>query len=106
MGARNRYAARTDQNQAQILRELREIPGLDVVEIKEPVDLMIGHQAMNYLFEVKRADKVNRPSAYTPQQRQFLKDWPGQVRVATTTEDILDVVHACYRCTRCGHRIR
>ena len=91
-----RFAKRVDDNQRQIVRELRQIPGVSCAIIGEPVDLLVGFRSRNFLFEIKRADKVKRPSALTAQQRTFIPNWTGQVRIVSTTDEILQTITQSY----------
>ena len=91
-----RYARRADANQAEIVRLLNEIPGLRAVVIHEPVDILVGYRARNFLFEIKDGNKKDYEHRYTDKQRDFLKSWPGQVRVAKSLDEILQVVTGSY----------
>ena len=92
-----KYAKTVDVNQQEIVDALKEI-GCQVVVIGTPVDLLVGysgrHGRHNFLIEVKR------PGAYVDKrqkaQRQFLKDWPGQVRVVQTPEEAIRLVTRAY----------
>ena len=92
-----KYAAKVDDNQAQIVRQLNEIPGVMAIVIGDPVDLMVGYRARNFLFEIKQEHKKNWQSARTQKQKDFLKDWPGQVRVVSTFDEIWEVLQKSYR---------
>ncbi len=91
-----RYAKRVDDNQLQIVRELSQIPGISIKVIGDPVDLLIGYRSKNYLVEIKREDKRHRRSARTPAQVEFFNSWRGQVRIASSTEEILDLLTQSY----------
>ncbi len=91
-----KYAKRVDDNQKQIVRELRQIPGVSVYVIGQPVDLLVGYRAKNYLVEIKTEEKRDRPSAVTPAQKEFLGSWTGQVRIAASTEEILELIQEAY----------
>ena len=88
-----RYANRVDDNQRQIVKALRMIPGLSVEMIGKPVDLLIGWQSNNYLFEVKREDKRGQQSRITPAQHKFIPSWTGQVRIVHNVDEILHVLN-------------
>lgn len=87
-----KYAASVDLNQQEIVDALRKI-GCQVVAIGTPVDLLCGFRAKNFLLEVKRPGEKPRTAA----QKQFLKNWPGQVRVVTTPEEAIELVTQAYR---------
>jgi hypothetical protein len=92
-----RYAKQVDDNQRQIVNELKQIPGVSVCVIGQPVDLLVGYQARNFLIEIKREDKRDRPSAVTKAQREFFGSWTGQVRIAASAEEIIDLITKGYR---------
>ena len=93
-----KYAQSTDLNQSEIVDALRKI-GCQVVVIGTPVDLLVGysgrHGRHNFLIEVKR------PGAYVDKrqkaQRQFLKDWPGQVRQLSTVDEAIRLITRAYK---------
>lgn len=87
-----KYAKSVDLNQASIVDALRKC-GCSVVIVGEPVDLLVGHSARNFLLEVKRPGEKPR----TQKQKDFLKDWRGQVRVVESVEEALDLVFGAYQ---------
>ena len=91
-----KYAKATDANQKEIVRLLNEIPGVRAVVIGDPVDLLVGYKAKNYLVELKDGSKPDYEHRYTAKQREFLKSWPGQVRVAKSFEEVLDLLMGSY----------
>jgi hypothetical protein len=82
----NRYAARVDSNQAEIVEALRAA-GASVWIIGLPVDLCVGFAKKTALVEVKRTVGKKNPRAadYTALQRDFLDSWRGGP-VATVTD--------------------
>lgn len=96
MSSQPKYAKRVDDNQLEIVRELEQIPGVTVLVIGDPVDLLIGYKKKNYLVEIKRLDKVNRESATTEKQKKFFREWTGQARIAATTEEIITLITKGY----------
>jgi Holliday junction resolvase len=86
----NRYAKRRDENEQEIVDALEAI-GCSVVRLDKPVDLLVGHQARNYLLEVK-----GEKGRLTKGQQEFMKMWRGQVRVVTTAEEAIEVILGCY----------
>ena len=87
-----KYAASVDLNQQEIINALKEI-GCQVVAIGTPVDLLVGYRSRNFLIEVKRPGEKVR----TKTQREFLADWPGQVRIAETPEEAIRLVTRAYQ---------
>lgn len=88
----NRYAAKTDKNQSEIVQALRNA-GCDVYYIKQPVDLAVGRASKTYLLEVK-APKAKGQQAGKPtdKQKEFLANWRGHVAVVHTIEEALKAV--------------
>lgn len=90
-----RYAAKTDANQARIVRDLRQA-GCDVLSLAAVgqgcPDLLVHRAGQLCLLEIKRDDLP--PSAgrnrRTPQQMKFHQQWP--VQVVCTSEEALAAV--------------
>ena len=91
-----RYAKRVDDNQAAIVKELRQIPGVKVYVLGDPVDLLVGYRARNYLFEIKREDKRGQQSRITKKQKDFIPTWTGQVRIIHNAEEAIQVITGSY----------
>ena len=89
-----RRAAKVDANQSEIISLLRQIPGVRVELIGRPVDLLVGYRGHNFLIEVK--NKHGRDTL-TDAQRKFIPDWTGQVRVAHTFDEILELIQGAYK---------
>lgn len=79
------HNARTDANQKAIVAELEKIPGVTVVDIGKPVDLVIGYRGVTHLWEVKNPDGKNRLNA---DQEDFIKNWTG--REVAVVRDLAD----------------
>ena len=92
-----RYAKRTDDNQAEIVKQLNDIPGCACYVLGDPLDLLIGFRGHNYLVEIKRPDKINQPSSRTKKQKKFIPNWPGQVRIASTFDEIYTLITESYK---------
>lgn len=79
---RRRIIHRSDPNQAEIVRALRDV-GATVDVIGEPVDLLVGWNGRNLLLEVKRDAKAQ----LQPSQEAFFREWRGVVvRVNSVSE--------------------
>jgi hypothetical protein len=90
----NRYAARTDANQAQIIKAL-EAAGCVVWVIRQPVDLLVGRCSKTLLMEVKDGSKPPSRRKTTKVQTSFLSTWNGgPVAVVTDVESALRAVRA------------
>ena len=84
-----RYAAKTDDNQQEIVKALRAI-GCKVEIIGRPVDLLIGYRGLNFLLECKPERRQNRSDQ--KKQRDWIKAWRGQVCVVTSAEQAIKAV--------------
>lgn len=81
--------ARTDDNQKQIVRYLRE-KGVSVSVTsatgKGFPDLVCGYRGKNILLELKDGAKPLSAQNLTPEQRIWHYDWKGQVKVVNSPE--------------------
>jgi hypothetical protein len=89
-----RYAAKVDANQKEIVDALKAI-GCDVEVIGRPVDLLVGYRFHNFLIEIKR--EGHRPRKDQKAQQDWIKEWPGQVRVVETAEQAIKLVTDAYK---------
>jgi hypothetical protein len=85
----HRGARRKDRNQADLVRQLRQIPGAAVIVWDEAGDLILGYRGRNYLLEVKAPG--GRP---TDSQKTLLADWPGQFDLVYSLDDVLAIIRA------------
>jgi hypothetical protein len=87
---------RTDNNHAKIMEECRKIPSLSIFSThtlgKGFPDIVIGYKGINYLFEIKDGDKPKSQRQLTPHEKSFHMKWRGQVNVAYSIDDILNVI--------------
>lgn len=90
---RPRYADVRDTNESDIVDALRGI-GCDVQVIGKPVDLLVGYRCKNFLIEVKAEGTYYKG---TQEQRDFIREWRGQVRVVYTAEEAIKLVTEAYR---------
>ena len=87
-----RRVHRTDLNQPAIIKALRDI-GCSVDVIGEPVDLLVGYRAKNWLIECKRPQR----GVDTPFQKKFFSEWKGQVRKCHSAEEAIKLVTEAYK---------
>jgi Holliday junction resolvase len=90
-------AHKVDLNQAGIVKRLRMIPGVSVVDTsimgKGFPDLVIGYRGRNYLFEVKNPDKKKLyPYDLTPAQVKFLHSFRGDVHIVVDYENVCKIL--------------
>lgn len=87
--SRNRYAARRDGNEPQIVAAL-EAAGCDVLRGQD-VDLIAGRAGSSYLLEVKRPGRATE-SRIRPIQKRLRESWRGQYAIVTTVDEALRAV--------------
>jgi len=86
-----RRAARTDDNQHELVEALKKI-GAKCYFIGKPVDLLVGYRNRNLLLEVKRHDKKGWKSELTQEQKDFIDTWPGDVQVVYSVDEAISAV--------------
>lgn len=85
-----RRAAKTDRNQAEIVRAFRQIGAS--VQILSAVgkgcpDALVGFRGKNLLVEIKDGEKPPSARRLTADQERWHGSWAGQVMVAESIED-------------------
>jgi len=88
-----RYGASVDLNQKPIMDALKAI-GCEVWPIGRPCDLLVGFRKHNFLIECKREGV--KPRKDQQDQQDWIRDWPGQVRVCSTAEEAIRLVTRAY----------
>lgn len=84
--------ARIDANQPSIVKDLRQYPNItvrSVATIKGFCDIVVGYNNRNYLYEIKDPDKPPSARKLTPDEKDFHDSWKGHIKIALTTEEIL-----------------
>jgi len=82
--------SKVDSNQPQIVKELRE-KGYTVNhlhELKNFVDIIVGHKGVNYLFEIK----PDRSKKLTLGEQKFFDTWTGQRAIIYCSQDAIDII--------------
>lgn len=81
-----------DSNQKEIVKALREIPGVSVLSMASlgngAPDLLVGYNFKNYLFEIKK----DRKAKLTEMEGKFYLDWHGQLSIVCSLDEILKVI--------------
>lgn len=84
------FARRVDNNQAEIVRQLRAIPGV-TVEVGHD-DILVGFRGLTRWYEIK-SDHATRKNGSVRRkqssQERLERDWRGHYRVVTGLEEIL-----------------
>ena len=89
-----RRAARVDDNQGDIVKALRAIPGVSV-EVGHD-DILVGYRGGTFWFEIKRPDCVSKKTGWikksevTKAEIDRHLNWPGHYTVVWTLDQILD----------------
>ena len=90
-----RRAAKVDANQAEIVADLRAC-GVSVQPLhavgKGVPDLLCGWRGRNVLIEIKDGNKVPSAQKLTPDQADWHDTWRGQVAVANSIEQALEII--------------
>lgn len=86
----SKYFAKVDLNQPEIVKELREknYTVTHVHELKNFVDIIVGHKGINYLFEIK----TNKSKKLTPGEKVFFENWNGQANIIYCAQDAIDII--------------
>lgn len=84
-----KYAARSDRNQPEIVKALREI-GASVQHLhavgRGCPDLMVGWRGQNYLLEVKDSEQPPSRRLLTKDESAWHSTWAGHVATVETVE--------------------
>ena len=85
-----RRAAKVDENQAEIVRALREL-GCSVQSLaaigQGCPDLLVGRWGRNVLMEIKDGSKSPSRRKLTPAESDWISDWRGEVHVVETVDE-------------------
>lgn len=104
-----RRAKRIDENQPEIVKELRKIPGV-AVQLDHD-DIIVGFKGVTYWFEIKDPKKtlnkdgtVKKGAHIKKSQLRILEQFTGHYAIIWTLEDILDEMGIKPNPNkRCGH---
>jgi len=87
---------KTDANHKTILTFLHHIPALSVFSAhsigKGFPDIVVGYKGLNYLFEIKDGNKTKSQKQLTTAQKEFHKQWFGQINVVENVNEILFIL--------------
>jgi hypothetical protein len=81
---------KVDFNQQEIVEGLRKA-GRTVVILNSTIDLLVGYQGKNFLLEVKRPEVRGKKTELKESQKDFIRNWRGQVSVVYTIEEALNL---------------
>lgn len=92
--SKNRYSARTDENEKDIVKTLRDIPGVSVAVNHD--DILVGYNGFTFWFEIKRPDQVSKrtgmvwESVKKDSQKKLENEWTGHYKIVWRLEQILE----------------
>lgn len=90
--SRNRFSARTDENEKHIVKALRKL-GYSVLTGMD--DILVGDKGRNFLYEIKDPKHVSKKtglineSAKKESQKRLEKEWTGHYRIVSSLDEIL-----------------
>lgn len=91
-----RRAAKKDDNHANVVDALRQIPGCTVQDLAAVgngcPDLLVGFRGRNLCLEIKDGSKPPSHRRLTPEQVVWHHEWRGQVVVVEDVEQAVRVV--------------
>lgn len=82
-----RMAAKVDANQKEIVKALRDIPGVTVEPNHD--DILVGYKGRTYWYEIKTPSSKKR---IQPSQIKLLEHWTGHYDVVCTLDTILQEI--------------
>lgn len=89
-------ARKIDANQNQIVKQLRQLPGVSVAVTsglgKGYPDLNVGYKGVSYLIELKDGSKPPSERKLTEEEERFHKEWKGQIAVCNSFDDIFKLI--------------
>lgn len=90
-------AAKVDDNQAEIVRALRQagatVKALHAVGDDFP-DLAVGYRGKTYLLEIKDGNKPPSRRKLSPGQQEFQASWRGHKAVVISVDEALKEIGA------------
>ena len=90
-----RWAARTDDNQREIVTALRKA-GVSVIDLSSVgngcPDIGCGHRGRTVLMEIKNGNKPPSERRLTPMQVRWHNNWQGEAVVVQNVDEALSVM--------------
>lgn len=85
---------RVDDNQKQIVSELRGVYGMSVAITSDLgsgfPDIVVGYMGINGMFEIKDPAKPLSARALTKDELHFHAHWHGKVEIAHTADEVIE----------------
>jgi len=97
--SKNRYAARTDENESEIVKDLRKL-GYTVITGVD--DIFVSGRGINFWFEIKDKRTLDkngkvRESEIKDSQKKIRETWRGQYDIVSSTEQILSIMKETFK---------
>ena len=95
-----RYSAKTDTNQAAIVKALRSLPGVTVAVNHD--DILVGYQGRTYWYEIKNPDAVSkktgkvRESEKKKSQKDLEDTWTGHYKIVSSYDELIKDITALW----------
>ena len=88
-----RRAARTDENQPEIVKEFRKLGWyvLIVSQLKNCCDIIVSKAGRTVAVEIKNPDLPPSKQKLTKGELEFSKEWQGEFCLVKTVEDVAAV---------------
>jgi hypothetical protein len=91
-----RRAAKTDNNQSTLVKQMRAI-GMSVFVTSglgdNFPDLVTGYRSINHLWEIKNPNKPPSKRKLRQGQQLFFNTWKGTVYKVETSKDVLKIIN-------------
>lgn len=87
---------KVDENQKEIVKALRKIPGISV-EVGHD-DILVGRNGKTYWFEIKSPDAVSKKTGKIKEsekkddQKRLEAEWTGHYKIVHSIDQILDEI--------------
>ena len=90
--SKNRYAARTDQNESDIVKDLRKL-GYSVITGVD--DILCGSRGLTFWYELKSENALDkngkvREKKVRDSQKKIRAMWNGHYKIVSSLDQILD----------------
>jgi Holliday junction resolvase len=88
-----RRAARTDDNQTEIVALFRKLGWavLIVAQLKKCCDLVVSKDGRTICIEVKDGKKIPSAQKLTPGEEEFRDRWQGEYKIVNCENDVIEI---------------
>jgi hypothetical protein len=81
---------KVDNNQKDIVKKLREIPGV-TVDVNHN-DILVGYKWKTMWYEIKNPDEITKSGKikhFQPSQKKLVATWTGHYKIVSSLDEIL-----------------